>query len=131
MIGSGWTWLVKYGKNNVNLRIFNTFNGATPFQEIRDCHYYESKFDRSNAIGSLIGSKKNTMTLFSNLINSKSRSELSAMDDTSENVVVPLLCLPLWEHAFVFDYKLNKEKYVDNFWSCINWNRVAIILNVY
>lgn len=33
-----------------------------------------------------------------------------------------ILVLDMWEHAYLLDYKADKEKYVDNFWNMIDWD---------
>lgn len=35
--------------------------------------------------------------------------------------LIALLCLDLWEHAFLLDYGVDKRSYVNNFWKFINW----------
>lgn len=35
--------------------------------------------------------------------------------------VVPVLTLDLWEHAYYVDYRNARPKYVEAFWSLINW----------
>lgn len=37
----------------------------------------------------------------------------------------PLLTCDMWEHAFYIDYRNAKAKYVEAFWSLINWDFVA------
>lgn len=37
----------------------------------------------------------------------------------------PLLTCDVWEHAFYIDYRNDKGKYVDNFWSIVDWEFVA------
>jgi len=39
--------------------------------------------------------------------------------------VKPLLVLDVWEHAYYLDYKNDRGKYVDSFFSIINWDDVA------
>eukprot|EP01132_Coremiostelium_polycephalum_P007799 gene7799-9599_t len=36
----------------------------------------------------------------------------------------PLLCLDLHEHAYYPDYNSDKNKYISNFWNCIDWSFV-------
>ncbi|MFH1244120.1 MAG: superoxide dismutase [bacterium] len=37
----------------------------------------------------------------------------------------PLLVLDVWEHAYYLDYQNDRGKFVDAFWSIINWDHVA------
>ncbi|MBN1950478.1 MAG: superoxide dismutase [Bacteroidales bacterium] len=36
----------------------------------------------------------------------------------------PLLCIDLWEHAYYLQYQESRHKYVDAFWSLVDWDRV-------
>lgn len=36
-----------------------------------------------------------------------------------------LLLIDVWEHAYYLDYKNDRGKYVDSFWSIVNWDDVA------
>ena len=40
----------------------------------------------------------------------------------------PLLTIDVWEHAYYIDYRNERGKYVDGFWSVVNWPFVAEVL---
>lgn len=39
--------------------------------------------------------------------------------------VQPLLVMDVWEHAFMLDYGLERPKYIETFFSNLNWQEVA------
>ncbi len=39
-----------------------------------------------------------------------------------------LLALDVWEHAYYLDYKSDRAKYVQNFWSFVDWSRAELAL---
>jgi superoxide dismutase len=34
------------------------------------------------------------------------------------------LLIDWWEHSWALDYASNKEKYLDNIWRCIDWEKI-------
>lgn len=40
----------------------------------------------------------------------------------------PVLGLDMWEHSFYLDYQSDKKKYVKNFFKCVNWDAINIVL---
>jgi Fe-Mn family superoxide dismutase len=57
-------------------------------------------------------------------------NQLMIMQIEKHNVNFPpgcqsaILVLDLWEHAYYLDYKNDRPKFVEGFWSVINWNIV-------
>ena len=54
-------------------------------------------------------------------------NELSLFPVNNQDTTVPfnlcpLMCIDLWEHAYIYDYGNNKDSYIDNFCNIINWN---------
>lgn len=43
--------------------------------------------------------------------------------------LTPILCLDMWEHAYVDDYGSDIEQYVHNFWKVLNWDKVEARLS--
>jgi len=42
----------------------------------------------------------------------------------TKRFMTPLLCLDMWEHAFVLDYHYDTNEYLKNFWRVVNWPTV-------
>ena len=40
-------------------------------------------------------------------------------------VLVPLLTIDVWEHAYYLDYKNLRPVFLKNMWQIINWKKVA------
>lgn len=37
----------------------------------------------------------------------------------------PILGIDVWEHAYYLNYQYKRKKYIENFFQCINWDKVA------
>ena len=31
----------------------------------------------------------------------------------------------MWEHSYILQYGGDRSSYIDNFWNCINWDKVS------
>ena len=152
MHGSGWLWLVNDSPGpNEKLKIMCTFNTGSPFfQPVVPPTFNLSRKAFMPAATSSSGlfasfsfsspSINKPKTSSPELMNNKieqmeeSKSEIHVPIETrfpGALKAVPVLGLSLWEHAYLLDYGTKKRRYIDNFWRAVNWNRVAIMLNVY
>lgn len=48
----------------------------------------------------------------------------NAATPLTEDGVTPLLTVDLWEHAYYIDYRNARPKYMEAFWSLVNWDFV-------
>nr|CAG8479769.1 8960_t:CDS:2 [Entrophospora candida] len=110
IFGSGWTWLVKTEYDT--LCVVNTYNAEDP-------NNHPSRFNKTSDKDD-INQKQDTLTP-SNQPLPPPLIKLS-MELPHNSRLTPLLCLNVWEHAYVKQYGiLNKSLYIENFWKCINW----------
>lgn len=119
---SGWTWLVRQPSGH--LAVINTYNGGSPM--------YVNMRSPLDAVNSAAGSGPSTSSL--SLLFASERTSLSAATTTTTSPPTPLtpvIGLSMWEHAYLTDYGIDRERYVSNFWKAVNWNRAAVILNLY
>ncbi|UDG81516.1 Superoxide dismutase [Fe] [Candidatus Profftia lariciata] len=49
----------------------------------------------------------------------------SNADTIINNYDKPLFTVDIWEHAYYIDYRNMRSKYLENFWSLINWDFVT------
>lgn len=141
MMGSGYVWLVKNPIND-RLKINCTFNCSSPvFQSVSPL----SIGSNSSFANGRLGNNSSNSTLFSAFLtfpsNTITRPDNNILSSTAEQPidtkvpaeakVLPLLGVNMWEHAYLLDYGLDREAYLKNFWNAVNWNRLAIMLNLY
>lgn len=155
LFGSGWVWLVRQGEaeEDGRLRISSTFNGGTPMFGMTHAGSFGQSAGRS-------GTSLSNASLFAYLAQGRQQQPPkaaifpfpSADTNTShhlpsndiESVLsepkptlavkkgdIPIVGLNLWEHAYILDYGIDKEAYVRRFLQHINWNRAAVILDIY
>ena len=61
--------------------------------------------------------------------NHRTASSFAALDSISNIKNSPILGLNLWESAFILDYGLDRDSYINNWWKAINWNVVSVLLS--
>ncbi|KAJ1668100.1 hypothetical protein EV178_000761 [Coemansia sp. RSA 1646] len=97
MFGNGWTWLVLSGSGK--LSVMNTFNATSPFTAVPTSG---TKYMKGTSYASI---SKN-------------------IDHRPFIKIVPILGLSMWQEAFIPDYGLDRETYINNFWEVVNWSVV-------
>lgn len=130
IIGSGWTWLVKSADGR--LRVINTYNGASPIHvamrraSLSAGHAPQRTLSQgASALNAVLGIGKAAS------LHVAVPPAPAAQPSNTPTPLTPILGLSMWEHAYMLDYGLDRERYIRNFWVSANWNRAAVILNVY
>jgi Fe-Mn family superoxide dismutase len=108
--GSGWVWLI-VGPNS-QLKVLASYNAGSPFD-----------LPSRQTVDPNTGWNLDTTGRFGS---QQKLSQLRA-NRKHEYLVLPILGLNCWEHAYVPDYGVSiegKQQYLKNWWSAINWKRV-------
>lgn len=53
----------------------------------------------------------------------------NAGNPVGKNKVIPLMCVNVWQHAYLMDFRLNRIEYIDRFLRTINWKKIEERLN--
>ncbi|SHJ68052.1 superoxide dismutase [Flavobacterium haoranii] len=59
------------------------------------------------------------------LQNVLTKNEENPLMKTAEIKGTPLLCLDLWEHAYLTNNKIGKKAYIENFFNYIDWKKIS------
>jgi Fe-Mn family superoxide dismutase len=107
--GSGWVWIVA-GRMG-NLRVLATFNAGSPFDlAARQSTDPNTGLNVDSGLGPMSGPGPEAKP-----------------NRRQEYLLLPVLGLNVWEHAYVVDYGCTvegKREYLKNWWASINWRRV-------
>ena len=137
MFGSGFVWVVHESGSSGNLRILTTYNAGTPYPEAHsrlpvDMNTMDTKVPSGRYLTSKDHNRR--MTEINNNVGSfghYSKGHLEkkilgpGMDEMSH--VVPILCVKVWEHAWLYDYSNGpraKATYLKHWWNSIDWDTV-------
>jgi len=104
MHGSGWVWLVV--GPSAELKVLATYNAGTPFDFSQRQTQDPNTAWKLDYPGVVTGYRPNRK---------------------DEYLILPLLGLNCWEHAYLPDYGVSnagKEQYLKNWWASVNWQRV-------
>lgn len=150
MTSSGWVWLVRDG--NGNLGILPTFGSGTVlvqnrlqmgsnesilgFKKSEDQNPLSSSNNEDSSI-TIGGGDRDTTSgdrfkTVANIHNQRDPLHSTTRNNGNRNSnlrdgeeLFPLLCLSVMEHAWLPDYGMwGKERYLINFWDCVDWNVV-------
>lgn len=116
MFGPGFVWLVAVtgaGEREPSTwRILTTYLAGTPYAE---ASYRQQSTDMNVA---------NTAGVFGA---SSQAARDAAKIPPGGALVVPVLCVNTWEHAYMRDFDVDgKRKYLQAWWNVINWGEVDV-----
>ncbi|KAF9123352.1 hypothetical protein BGW39_009021 [Mortierella sp. 14UC] len=112
LFGSGWTWLVE--DKDGRLVLLNTYNAGSPHHRRRMQRADETSTDHDFAAAA--------QNPYSGA--SKFSAPAKLMANSS---YVPILCVSMWEHAYLTDYGVTREgreRYLANFFQTVDWSVV-------
>jgi len=103
---------------------------SAPTQDIPDSLYRDIRYNFGDLDGLKAEFKKHVDTLFGSgwvwLVCNQSNilSVMPTSNGDNPNLInyQPLLVLDVWEHAYYLDHQNDKQKYLDGFWSHVNWS---------
>ncbi|KAF9180929.1 hypothetical protein BGZ51_008998 [Haplosporangium sp. Z 767] len=112
LFGSGFTWLVE--DQDGRLVLLNTYNAGSPHHRRRMQRQDETATDQDFS--------SQAQNAYSGVSKFSAPSKFLA-----NSSYVPILCISMWEHAYLTDYGITREgrqKYLDNFFQTVDWSVV-------
>ncbi|ORZ23881.1 Manganese/iron superoxide dismutase [Lobosporangium transversale] len=112
LFGSGWTWLVE--DKDGRLVLLNTYNAGSP--------HHRRRMQRNDETATEHDFASQAQNPYSGVSKFSAPAKLRA-----NNSYVPILCISMWEHAYLTDYGVTREgrqRYLDNFFKTVDWNVV-------
>jgi Fe-Mn family superoxide dismutase len=49
----------------------------------------------------------------------------NAGNPLSTDVMVPVMCVDVWEHAYYLQYAYDREEYINSMWNIIDWTEIS------
>lgn len=116
MFGNGFVWLMKEHATG-NLRILCTYNAGSPYPGAH--HRRQSHEMVTQDIASKLARVQNSVGAFG------ASSRNAELGPTNALKAEPILCLNMWQQAWLPDYGLRgKQNYIECWWERINWKAV-------
>ncbi|KAF9438232.1 hypothetical protein BGZ76_009063 [Entomortierella beljakovae] len=112
LFGSGWTWLVEDKEGR--LVLLNTYNAGTP--------HHRRRMQRNDESSTNVDFNSMAQNPHSGASKFSAPAKLLA-----NNSYVPILCISMWEHAYLTDYGVTLEgrkRYLENFFQTVDWSQV-------
>ena len=101
-----------FNDTNLKRKLINSFGSIENF--LLDFKSKASNFKGSGYLF-LVCNEQNELLLFTTV----------NQDSTVPFNLCPLMCIDLWEHAYINDFGFDKDKYIDTFITLINWDIVS------
>lgn len=106
MCGNGFVWLIQ-GPNK-QLYVTATYNAGTPYDYARSM-----SFDLNSPVSGGVAEEV------------ERRESLLQQDQRRPEWPLPLLCVNVFEHAYLTDYGFaGKEEYFEQWWKAVDWFKV-------
>lgn len=135
MFGPGFVWLVRHRKTQ-DFRILTTYLAGSPLPA---AHWRRQPVDTNTVEGPYSTEDSGAAAEFLSRTQ-RGAGALNGSDFQRQAPggidIIPLLCVNTWEHVWLRDYGvgannfLGKRAYLDNWWHCIDWAKVADLAQI-
>ena len=89
----------------------------------------EMKKEFNNAAATRFGSGWAWLTVNSSTGNLKILStpnqDNPLMENSNQEIEIPILGLDVWEHAYYLKYQNRRPEYIQQWWNVVNWDKVV------
>ncbi|EWC44621.1 hypothetical protein DRE_06610 [Drechslerella stenobrocha 248] len=122
---NAFVWLVIDNENR-KPRILTTYNSGTPYGAAHRRQSVDTNTATPVPAGDSYQERLARASMVPASVDPNASSEATSSGTTyAVNLFTPLLCVNVWQHAYLFDYGFDgKERYLENWWKCVDWGVV-------